>query len=102
MFYAIKRSNKRIVRMADEQKLLGEVVAHAKLRNPMHIVRYFSAWEEDDHMLIQNEYCDGGSLADILTSNQRCGRSFPEETLITILEHTVRGVGRRVGRGRGG
>lgn len=89
MHYAIKRSKKRIVGLADEQKLLGEVVAHAKLRNPNHIVRYFSAWEEDGHMLIQNEYCDRGSLADMLADNQRCGRSFPEDQLITILEHTV-------------
>ncbi len=41
------------------KRLLREVVAHAAISVQPHIVRYFSAWEEDDHMLIQNEFCDG-------------------------------------------
>ncbi len=49
------------------QKLLREVYAHAVLDVQPHIVRYYSAWEEDDHMLIQNEFCDG---------------SFPSVTLL--------------------
>jgi wee1-like protein kinase len=75
--YAIKRSNRCIAGMADEfepkivssfhaildfnprSQLIREVQAHANIKNQEHIVRYFSAWEEDDHMLIQNEYCDG-------------------------------------------
>lgn len=89
MYYAIKRSKKRIAGLADEKKLLGEVFAHAVLRDQDHIVRYYSAWEEEDHMLIQNEYCDQGSLADRLADNQRKGRSFPEDEIITILEHAV-------------
>lgn len=90
MLYAIKRSKKKISGLADEKKLLHEVYAHAVLQVQPHIVRYYSAWEEDDHMLIQNEYCDQGSLAGEIEKHQRSGRAFTEGQLLLILEHVVR------------
>ena len=59
MTYAIKRSKNAIVGFGDEQKLLREVYAHAVLQVQPHIVRYYSAWEEENRMLIQSEFCDG-------------------------------------------
>lgn len=38
---------------------LNEVYAHAVLGKHVHIVGYYSAWAEHDHMFIQNEYCSG-------------------------------------------
>ena len=38
---------------------LREVCAHAVLGSHSHLVRYYSAWAEDNHMIIQNEFCNG-------------------------------------------
>eukprot|EP00039_Didymoeca_costata_P019442 m.337553 g.337553 ORF g.337553 m.337553 type:complete len:589 (-) comp18162_c0_seq1:2763-4529(-) len=90
--YAIKRSKHPIHGIADEQRLLNEVYAHAVIETQPHIVRYHSAWEEDDHMLIQNEYCDGGSLADLIDKYRRDGRAFPEDEVLKILKHVAMGL----------
>ena len=51
-------------------KMLREVIAHqvtSKFSDVgKHIVRYSAAWVEDNHLYIQNEYCDGGSIDDLL------------------------------------
>jgi hypothetical protein len=74
---------------ACRQALLREVYAHAVLQDQPHIVRYHSAWEEQDRMIIQNEYCDRGSLAQQLDNYRTQGRSFTEVELCFVLKHVV-------------
>eukprot|EP00050_Salpingoeca_kvevrii_P017737 m.67810 g.67810 ORF g.67810 m.67810 type:complete len:628 (-) comp7695_c1_seq1:638-2521(-) len=90
--YAIKKSKKPIAGLADEQSHLREVYAHAVLEVQPHIVRYYSAWEEDNHMLIQNEYCDGGSLETVIARHRIEGRAFTEQELRKILRHVALGL----------
>jgi wee1-like protein kinase len=66
--YAIKRSKRPIAGSALEVTAWKEVCAHAVLVKHNHIVQYYSAWAEADRMLIQNEYCNGGSLAEFCES----------------------------------
>ena len=66
--YAIKRSKRPIAGSALEVSAWKEVCAHAVLVKHNHIVQYYSAWAECDRMLIQNEYCNGGSLAEFIDS----------------------------------
>ncbi|XP_060534397.1 wee1-like protein kinase isoform X2 [Cylas formicarius] len=62
--YAIKKSTKPVAGSSFEKTALNEVYAHAVLGKHQHVVRYYSAWAEDNHMIIQNEYCNGGALSD--------------------------------------
>uniref|UniRef100_T1JB71 Wee1-like protein kinase n=2 Tax=Strigamia maritima TaxID=126957 RepID=T1JB71_STRMM len=90
--YALKKSLQPISGCMDEQTALNEVYAHAVLGKHQHVVRYYSAWSEESRMVIQNEYCNGGSLADAIAENERIGRNFSENELKTILLHISRGL----------
>lgn len=85
--YAIKRSIKPVAGSSFEKTSLNEVYAHAVLGKHDNVVRYYSAWAENNHMLIQNEYCNGGSLQTLLQS-----RILNEGELQILLLHIAEGL----------
>ncbi|XP_077434034.1 wee1-like protein kinase [Vanacampus margaritifer] len=91
--YAIKRSKKPLMGSVDQQCVMREVFAHAVLAQHPNVVRYYSSWLEDDHLLIQNEYCDGGTLADVTERNaKRPAASMSEADLKCLLLQVARGL----------
>ena len=82
--YAIKRSKKPIAGSALEVAAWKEVCAHAVLVKHSHIVQYYSAWAEADRMLIQNEYCNGGSLAEFIET-LKMSYSSPQDPSVSFM-----------------
>lgn len=82
VFFFNFRFKKKIRRIA-----LNEVWAHAVLGKHDNVVRYYSAWAENNHMLIQNEYCNGGSLQSLLQT-----RHLNESELRILLIHITEGL----------
>lgn len=90
--YALKRSLKPVAGSVNEQNAMREVYAHAVLGKNPHVVRYYSAWAEDGHMLIQNEYCEGGSLADLIEKNNNSNEVMTEGELKPLLIQVAEGL----------
>jgi len=60
--YAVKSSRRKIRGEYDMQNVLREVYALAALGDNRHVVRYYSAWIEENILYIQTEYLAGGSI----------------------------------------
>ncbi|XP_071941419.1 wee1-like protein kinase 1-A [Antedon mediterranea] len=90
--YAVKKSKQPLAGSVNEQMALNEVYAHAVLGTHRHVVRYYSAWSEANHMLIQNEYCNGGSLADEIQANCMKSENVTEVELKQLLLQVIQGL----------
>lgn len=64
----------------------NEIYAHGVLLHP-NIVQNFSSWSENDYVYMQNEYCNGGSLEEVIVK-----QTLDEEELRRILEHVSQGL----------
>jgi len=90
--YALKKTKKPLCGSLSEKRALNEVYAHAALGKHSRVVRYFNAWAENDHMFIQNEYCEGGSLANLIIEMRKKSEKFTEAQLKKILIHVAQGL----------
>jgi len=91
--YAIKVT-KNVVRInsRDERVAMNEVFAHAALIKHKHVVRYYNSWVENGQVYIQNEYCEGGSLASQIEEFRQTRRFFTETELKKMLVNVAKGL----------
>ena len=84
--YAVKASKLPVLGTSYERMAWRETCAHAVLISHENLVRYHSAWiEPDGRFFVQLEYCNGGSLEDVLEKNRRQRLFTGEEQLKQIL-----------------
>lgn len=84
--YAIKTSKQSIIGTCNEQQAWREICAYATLTTHDNLIRYYSSWiETDGRFFIQLEYCNGGSLEDIIEKNRKEKTYLNEEILKNIL-----------------
>ena len=68
---------------------LNEVWAHAVLGQHPHVVRYYSAWAENGHMIIQNEFCNAGTMEELIRTNQQNNIAVSEQQLKATLLQVI-------------
>ena len=84
--YAVKASKQPVLGTSYEQMAWRETCAHAVLISHENLVRYHSAWiEPDGRFFVQLEYCNGGSLEDVIEKNRRNRVFMYEQQLKQIL-----------------
>ena len=71
---------------------MNEVFAHSALIKHKHVVRYYNSWVENGRVYIQNEFCEGGSLAAKIREFKETGKRFTEAELKRILLHLAKGL----------
>lgn len=87
--YAIKASKQPVLGTSYEQMAWRETCAHAVLISHENLVRYHSAWiEPDGRFFVQLEYCNGGSLDDIIEKNRR-NRLYTSEQQLKQILHQI-------------
>eukprot|EP00250_Pteridium_aquilinum_P002089 c12292_g1_i1 orf=19-1044(+) len=79
-FYAVKRSHRQLRQDSERRQALTEVQALAALGLHENVVRYHTAWFENDQLYIQMELCEG-----ILSNKKPTSMGTQERFLIEAL-----------------
>ena len=88
--YVIKKSQNQFRGRKEREEYLHEVEAVARLQEHPNIVSHYRAWQEDRFMFIQMEYCEGGSLRDLM--DRATPRLFPTREIWALLAQVAGGL----------
>lgn len=94
--YAVKRSQRCVTGPRAKQEMYREAYAMAVIGgNHPNLLRYYTAWEEQDRLFIQSELCEGGSM-ELDPSNPRI---MNEDQLVDFLKQVGQGLQHMHGKG---
>ena len=71
---------------------MNEIFAHSALIKHRHVVRYYNSWVENGRVYIQNEFCEGGSLAAKIAELRKNNLRFSEYDLKKIILQVLKGL----------
>ena len=87
--YAVKRSQRSVTGQRAKQEMYREAYAMAVIGgNHPNLLRYYTAWEEQDRLYIQSELCEGGSME----LDPRNPRVMSEDQLVDFLKQVGQGL----------
>lgn len=72
--YAVKKARQPFTGARDRQRKLQEVEVLKALGKSVHVIELIDSWEENNHLYIQTEFCEEGSLDNFLSLVGRGGR----------------------------
>ena len=72
--WAVKKSRKPFLGSRDRQRKLQEVNILKSLSISEHVLQFVDSWEEKNHLYIQTEFCEEGTLDVFLVQEGRKGR----------------------------
>jgi len=77
------------INSGEEEHLAQEIDILKEAGESPYVVNYFGCYLKDSTLLIVMEYCDGGSVTDIIRD---CKKSLNEEQITSIIACTVQGL----------
>ena len=84
--YAVKEIQCEARNERERERLLKEIYALASQGDNAHVVRYHTAWEENDKLYIQMELCESSLAA----KRDALGHAFDASTLQNVLAQVTR------------
>jgi len=73
----------------DGGDLQNEIDILKATTNCPNVVKYYGSYLKENYLMIVMEYCDGGSVLDVM---QVCNRAMTEQQIASILLHVLRGL----------
>jgi serine/threonine protein kinase len=73
----------------DGGDLQNEIDILKATANCSHVVKYFGSYLKENYLMIVMEYCDGGSVLDVM---QVCNRGMTEQQISSICLHALKGL----------